>query len=332
MRQGDEATADPIVIDQPLEVMYTQTFDEVPSYGKARIAAVLDQALELGAPEDVIEEAKRLVANVVYEAAWRPHPPTRIRDWGKDPYETYKEQDEADITEHYKTAYPERKKNLRDFFKENFLSAEELAGTHSFTVTVPIFVIGSPQTQKSMVSMCSTTQTMGSAGFELKVFGNGLGADKTSNVILAEEHVCKNGNGRRGDLEVPFLAIPFGFKLTTGPKILWWNMVKDDAQHGRLIIADCKSRELDSISSKQDGDDVSLVHASGVTKLKRSVEKGNAVNYSLGAVKGSDVAATIKVSLKTSQEIKLAAELPGGLTYRFSVPTEGVGGMWRVVR
>jgi hypothetical protein len=330
MQQGDEATGDTIVIDQPLEVIDTQTFDDVWSYGQERIATVLDQALELGAPKDVIEEARRLVDSVANEAAWQP--PTRIRDWGRNPDETYKMQDEVEILNRYKTVYPEKKKNLRDFFKENFLSAEQLAGTYNFTVTVPIFVIASPQTQKSKVSMCLTTEKKGSGGFELKVFGNGLGSDTTSKVVVAEEHTCEDGLGRRADLEVPLLAVPIGFELSTGPKVLWWNVVKDDSKPGELIVADCKGRKLDALAGSRDGDDLNLVDVSGLTKVQRSVEKGRDLDYSLGATKGSDVTAKIKVSVKTSQEIKLAFELPGGCRYRYFQPIQGVGGMCRVVR
>jgi hypothetical protein len=316
--------ADVMVIDQPLSIIGEVTFDEVPFYGKDRIAALLDQAQELGVPENVVNEAKTLTNSVRWRSAGPRH--GEQWDWGPNPDETLAAH-QQEINEEYKND----KRHLRDFFKENFLSAEALSGTHRFTVSVPIFVIGSPKAKKSKVSMRCSTQTKDAAGFELKLFGNGLGADKICKVTLAEEHVCAGGEGRRADLEVPFLAVPCGFKLSTGPKVLWWNWVKDDSQHGRLRISDCKPRELKSLAGQQNGDDLHLKDTAAVTKFNTKIDWLTQFNYTVGVAKGKDVSAKIKVSISRAQNIELEVELPGRRTYRPHLPKEGFGGIWRIV-
>ena len=223
MSSGDGA-----VIAQPLEPIATVDFDEVPLYGEERIAAFLDEALEQGVPETVVNEGRKLAARVYYPD---PYPKGAHLDWGRDPDATLKKLQQVSGEK-----YLERKHTFRDWFTENFTSIEPLEGAQKFTVNVPIFVLGSPQVDKSKVSMLYKTETEATGGFEMKVLGTGLGADKTFKVIMAQEQVCENGQGRRGNLEVPMIAVPIGFKLTSGPKVHFWKYCKDDSLFGRLII------------------------------------------------------------------------------------------------
>ncbi|ART69405.1 hypothetical protein BTO20_13145 [Mycobacterium dioxanotrophicus] len=325
MQQHGEKTSDAEVIDQPLTTIETVDFDEVPRYGTERIVTLLDQALSAGAPEDLIKDGKELT--LAASTAWKPSRPLRKADPipGSREEAFERKQDEL-LLQHLN-----KKRKFRDFFKEYFLPLEELPGVHSFVVTVPIFILGSPKAKKSKVSMRCSTETTSDTGFELKVFGNGMGADKTCKVTVAEEYACEGGRGRRGDLEVPCLAVPYGFRLSTGPKLLGWGYVKDDTRHGRLIVADCDKDELDALVGQQDGDDIDLAGASEGTTIKRTVEQGNARDYSLGVAKGSDVSAKVKVSVKASQKIEITVELPGRFTYRPCAPAQGVGAIWRVI-
>ncbi len=322
--QRDEATRTIVTIDQPLVPIATVDFDEVQLYGSERIAETLDRAQELGVPAELVDEAKTL-ASRVYLRSTGPRPGQHW-DWGRDPSETYAsaEREEAQ-------RYTQTKQTFRDFMKQNFFSAEMLEGARSFTVTVPIFVIGSPKAKKSKVAMNCTASTKADVGFELKLFGTGFGADKTCKVTLSEEHVCEDGNGRRGDLTVPLLAVPFGYLLSTGPKILWWDWVKDDSKHGELIITDCKSNELYALSGEQVGDDMNLVGTAATTKLNRSIQSWNTRDFSVGVAKGTDIAGKIKVSLGASDETHLSVELPGRFKYRSYQPAEGIGGIWAVI-
>jgi hypothetical protein len=323
--QRDEATRIAMTIDQPLVPIETVDFDEVPLYGSQRISDVLDRAHELGVPTDLVDEAKMLAQRVCMRQTG-PRPGQHW-DWGRDPSETFERAAREDAQK-----YNKNKQTFRDFLRENFLSAGALEGSRSFTVTVPIFVVGSPEAKNSRVSMKCTASKEGDVGFELKLFGTGLGANKKCKVTVTGEHVCEDGNGRRGDLNVPFLAVPFGYRLSTGPKILWWNTVKDDSKHGELIIADCKNHQLDELSGAQNGDDVNLLSTDAITKLDRSVESGNVWDFSVGAAMGHDIAGKIKVSLGASQEVQLSVELPGRFKYRSYQPAEGMGGIWKAFK
>lgn len=313
MSHSDGGIAHAQVIDQPLKTINELTFSNVSSYGQGRINAVLDHAVEAGVPEAVIEEGKRWAGAQIQ---W-----IKSAEKGKG-LGNSKDSDERDRR---------LLGGFADWFKRNFTSAESLPGTQKFTVTLPIFVLGSPEVKKSKVSMLLTSQTKRHDGFQLMVFGSGLGADKACGVTVAEEELCKNGMGRRGNLEVPIVATPVGFKLSSGPQVAWWNCSKDDSAHGRLIIDDCSEDELTTLSSKHDGDDIDLRNSSATKKFTKTVEIGTSGEFSFGVKKSHDLNATIKMRLETAQEIRYAFEFPGKHRYRPYAPTEGVGTIWRVV-
>jgi hypothetical protein len=325
MSHDDGEMAHARVIDQPLKTSNKVTFDNVVYYGPARIDALLDQALKAGVPEAVVNEGKECVSSFY---ALPPAPGER-RYWAWDYNPSVSEL--AKRLEEQRDEDRRRSRTFKDWFKTSFTSMRSLPGSKKFTVTLPIFVLGSPKVKKSKVSMLLTSQTKNKSGFDLEVFGSGLGADKTCTVTLGEEEVCSNGMGRRGNLEVPIIATPVGFNLSSGPKVIWWNCSKDDSAHGRLIIDDCDGDELVGLSSNQDGDDIDLTNSSVSSKITKSVEIGTGREYKLGIKKAHELNATINMCLKTSQDIKLAFELPGKHRYRPYAPTDGLGAIWRVV-
>jgi hypothetical protein len=316
-------SGDGAVIAQPLEPIAAVDFDEVPLYGKDRIAAFLDEALEQGVPEAVVNEGRKLAARVYFPD---PYSKGARLDWGSDPDATLRKLQLASGEK-----YLERKQTFRDWFTENFTSVEPLEGAQKFTVNVPIFVLGSPQVDKAKVSMLYKTETETAGGFEMKVLGSGLGADKTFKVTMAQEQVCENGQGRRGNLEVPMIAIPIGFSLTSGPEVHFWNYFKDDSRFGRLIIRDCETKELSALAVRQDGNELDMSDTSGVDKSKKTIRQGTDYMFNVGVqtvVKGTELTLAVKGSLKSSQEITIAWELPGRYIYRPYTPAEGVGLIW----
>jgi hypothetical protein len=320
---GDEATGDVQIIDQPLVPINTVTFDDIPFYGRDRISAVLDQALQSGVPADVIDEAKSLSREVYL----KPTAPRRGTNyWGQDPGGRQAAR-EAEDYDRFEAA----RRSLRDFFIEKFLTARELPGSRSFTVTIPIFVIGSAEPKKSKVSMRYTDLVEDKTGFELKIFGSGLGTDKKCDVTIGEEYTCENGKGRRGDLELPILATPYGFNLGTGPKVVGWSWEKDDSRKGQVRIADCEGNQLTSLSGEQNGDDQNLDDTAAKVTLNRSIESWKSFDFSVGVSKGTDFAGKVSFSLKASRKVELTIDLPGRHTYRCFAPREGIGSIWRVV-
>ncbi|HTY34371.1 hypothetical protein, partial [Mycobacterium sp.] len=90
------------------------TFDDVPTYGRERIAAVLDRVLERGVAEDVVNEGKELAESARYPQVI---PRNAHFDWNQygDPEVLL-----AKLNEEAHSTYVERKRRFSDWFTETF--------------------------------------------------------------------------------------------------------------------------------------------------------------------------------------------------------------------
>jgi hypothetical protein len=247
-------------------------------------------------------------------------------DWGSDPNLTYTER----LHDEYAIYKRRRGDRLRDAILEAFGFDVPVGSPHFEEARLPILVLAAPAVAGAKVEWTGTESAEAGGGFELTLFGSGLGASRTISIESSRKEVCEDGEARMVRLSVPVLAQPLGRRrkgrveavrykrelAQAGPGVPLRRFLVDELKHSDLAaLAGPAADEEDRSNEKNP---VELTDSAAVVG-KRTLTVG---------VKYKDVETTLSGSLEGKQSYDVTSTLPGGYRYRRYYPEGAFGLMW----
>ncbi len=249
--------------------------------------------------------------------------------WGPEPDVTYaKLQFEA-----HEKCESRRRNRLKEAILKAFGFDTPVGQPRYEEVIVPILVLAAPAITGAKVVWKGTEAGEASGGFELTLFGSGLGANRTISIESSRTEICENGEARQVRLSAPVLAQPFGRHRNGRVEVVRYKRELAKAGPGvplrRFLIDNLHESELAALAGPAAGEEdrsnegkpVELTDSAAVSG-ERTMSVG--VNY-----KG--VEAKLSGTLVGKQSYDVTSVLPGGRRYRRYYPTDAFGVMWDVL-
>ena len=212
----------------------------------------------------------------------------------------------------------------------------EVEETIDVPVRVPLFRLHAPAVDGAKVTYSQKIESSGEAGWEIKVFGTGLGSSVTLKASHTTKYETSNGACKRIFLPVTIQVSRLG--IYRGGDRVGTTIRTEVSRKGTeggfvngielLRTADCalvatSDRRLFTIPAIDDSTGAPLEH-------EQTFAIGGSFEASLG-LKAFDVESSVKAKVERQQEVSLGFTVPGGHDYDVYAPS-GIDGIACVVR
>lgn len=200
--------------------------------------------------------------------------------------------------------------------------------------TVPLLVLAAPPIEGATVTWTLQQAAAGTGGFQLTVFGTGLGATKKVDIKSAWTESCERGAAKRAQLAIPVLAQPLGYGDDGRATIV--DVRRELASPGpgipprRRQVETCSAELLQQLAGPPVEDEDRRNERSS-TSLTDTLAVEGTRTLSIGLKHGDNIGATLSGELEGSREHEVTVVLPGGHWYRKRYPREAFGVIWEVV-